>query len=79
MTQYICDLCLQSFDDMETIRAHLQETHGVEEPGEVGMIDQSIPGQITLQHANGETITIDLDQWIRDHLDELSGPDSGGE
>lgn len=65
---YVCDLCGQSFDNLADVTTHLQQAHGIEEPIEVGKIDQSQPGKLILQHTGEEPLEIDLNEWVKQQL-----------
>lgn len=62
---YVCDFCGQGFHSLQEVTNHLNKQHNVDDPVQVGSIDQSQPGKLILQHTGEEAITIDLDEWLK--------------
>jgi len=72
---YICDLCGFQSDDRAAILAHLRDAHQVDDPAELGSLNQD-DGLLILRSGNQVT-TIDLDAWLRGQLEGPPAHDDG--
>ncbi len=71
-TDFVCDVCGYKAADLPTVVDHLRSTHGIDNAGEVGRLEQA-DGLLTM--TSGDRVTVvNLEAWLADLLEGRPTP-----